>query len=92
MYGIKQIGKYNVDYEGLSYEGNIPYHMVIIEEFDQDDKPIGNRKTFYFRRNRTTTERYIMPNLSTEEAIDKWMLYPNYSKFQLYRKTVIERI
>ena len=92
MYGIKQIGKYNVDYAGLSYDGKTPYHMVIIEEFDQNDKPTGNRKTFYFRGNRTMAERYIMPDLSTEEAIDEWMRYPSYSKFKLYRKTVIEKV
>ena len=92
MYGIKQVGKYNVYYAGLSYDKDIPYNMVIIEAFDRNDKPNGNRKTFYFRRNRTMTERYIMPDLNTEEALDKWMIYPNHSKFQLYRKTVIERI
>lgn len=92
MCGVKQIGKYNVDYAGFVYDNNISYHMVIVDEFDENDKPTGVRKTFYFRSNSDTTEEYIMPDLSTEEKVDYWMEYPNHSKFQIYKTVIIERV
>lgn len=49
---IKMIGKFNVDYEGRSYDGNQVYEIVIISEFDRADKEIA-RKVFLFQRQTT---------------------------------------
>ena len=92
MYDMTHIGKYNVDFAGETYDEGIPYDTVIIEEFDRLNKPTGIKKVFYFRRNRTAAEKYIMPDLSTEEKVDYWMEYPSYSKFQMYKTIITERI
>lgn len=94
MYGIQRIGKYNVDYAGSIYDKNIPYHMVIIEEFDRDDKPTGKRKTFYFRENRANRKtecKYLCPQFSTESEITNLMSYPEYSRFRIYKQVVFEK-
>ncbi len=31
-----KVGKYNVDFAGVKYDGTIPYSKVVIEEFDGD--------------------------------------------------------
>lgn len=79
MYGIKEVGKYNVDSAGLVYYGKIPYEMVIIEEFNSDDIPTGRRKILYFRNDK----EYKIPGFSTEKEIDKWFLRKNYSKIAI---------
>ena len=89
MYGMKEIGKYNVDYEGLSYDGKIPYQMVIIAEFDGDKEL--SRKRFYFRDNIGLNRFYIMPPLGTEEQIEDILQYPDNSKIRVYDQRVIER-
>lgn len=89
MYGMKEIGKYNVDYEGLSYDGKIPYQMVIIAEFDGDKEL--SRKRFYFRDNIGLNRFYIMPPLGTEEQIEDILQYPDNSKIRVYNQMVIER-
>ena len=92
MYDMKHVGKYNVDFAGETYDEGIPYDTVIIEEFARLNKPTGIKKVFYFRRNRTAAERYVMPDLSTEEKVDYWMVYPNHSKFRLSTRVIIERV
>lgn len=89
MYRVKEIGKYNVDYEGLSYDGKIPYQMVIISEFDGDKEL--SRKRLYFRDNIGANRFYIMPPLRTEEQIEKILQYPNNSRIIAYNQMVIER-
>lgn len=92
MYKVQEIGKYNVDFVGVSYDGDIPYQMVIIEEFD-DDTPIkGSKKTLYFRQNIGTETKYIMPDMRTETEIEKWLQYRNNTKLQIYNKLVIEEV
>lgn len=92
MYDMKHIGKYNVDYAGLSYDGGIPYQLVIIEEFDEHNKPTGNKKSLYFRCNRTVTEKYVMPDLSTEKKVGEWMGFKNYTKFQIFNCRMAEEV
>lgn len=92
MYDMKHVGKYNVDFAGETYDEGVPYDTVIIEEFDRYNKPTGIKKTFYFRRNRTTTEQYIMPDLSTEEKISQWMGFKSHTKFQIFNRRIIEEI
>ena len=92
MYDMKHVGKYNVDFAGETYDEGVPYDTVIIEEFDRYNKPTGIKKTFYFRRNRTTTEQYIMPDLSTEEKISQWMGFKSHIKFQIFNRRIIEEI
>ena len=92
MYDMKHVGKYNVDYAGLSYDEGVPYQLVIIEEFNKLNKPTGNKKSLHFRCNRTAAEKYVMPDLSTEEKVDYWMVYPNHSKFRLSTRVIIERV
>lgn len=90
MYGIKEVGKYNIDYEGLSYDGNIPYNMVIIEEFDGNTPVKGSRKTLYFRENQGIERIYILPGMRTEEQIEQFLRYPNNAKLKVYMKPVVE--
>lgn len=71
---VEYIGKYNVDYAGLSYDRNTPYELVIISEFDKD-KEI-RRKTYYFQHDKS----YIKPKLKTEADIEKVMKFKQYSK------------
>lgn len=92
MYDMRHIGKYNVDYAGLSYDEGIPYQLVIIEEFNKLNKPTGNKKSLYFRCNRTAAEKYVMPDLGTEEKVDEWMGFKNYTKFQIFNCRVVERV
>lgn len=49
MCRVMQIGKYNVEYAGLSYDNEIPYSMVIIHTFDKDDMPTGQKQVLYFQ-------------------------------------------
>lgn len=94
MYGMKEVGKYNVDYEGLSYDydGQIPYEMIIIEEFEGNTPIAGSRKTLYFRQNTGTERKYIMPKMRTEQDVEFWLQYRNCSKIQIYNKLVIEEV
>ena len=86
MYGVKEVGKYNVDYEGLSYDGKTPYEMIIIEEFDGNTPVKGSRKTLYFR----IDGKYIVPQLNTEAKIEAWLKYKNNSKIQVHKEVVVE--
>lgn len=92
MYGIKEIGKYNVDFEGLSYDGNIPYQMVIIEEFNGNTPVEGGKKILYFRQNIGTERKYIMPEFKNEKAVEMWLQYQNNTKIQMYNKIVVEEV
>lgn len=92
MLGIKEVGKYNIDFEGRSYDGNIPYEMVIIEEFNGNTPVKGSRKTLYFRQNTKIEDTYIIPKFNTEEEIKKWLQYRNNAKIQIYNKIVVEEV
>lgn len=81
MYGVKEVGKYNVDFSGSIYDGKILYEMIIIEEFNKKDEPTGRRKTLYFRNDK----KYKIPGFSTEKEVDKWFSYKNYSKIAICR-------
>lgn len=92
MYGVKEIGKYNVDFEGLSYDKNIPYEMVIIEEFNGDIPIQGSKKVLYFRQNSLGERKYLMPEFTDEKSVEVWLKYHNYAKIQIYNKTIAEEI
>lgn len=92
MCGIKEVGKYNVDFEGLIYDGNIPYEMVIIEAFDGNTPIDGSRKILYFRSNTEAERKYIMPEFRNEESVEMWLQYRNNAKIQIYTKTIVEEI
>lgn len=76
---IQEIGKYNVDNEGFAYDKNKKYYMFIFEEFNKNDKPIGNKKTFYIDCEK-------IPEFKTEKEIEEIMKYKNYSKIKIERK------
>ncbi|MCM1178672.1 MAG: hypothetical protein NC347_00310 [Clostridium sp.] len=90
MFKEKQIGKYNIVYEGISYDGKIPYRMFIITEFE-GNTPI-REITLYFRRNIGTEEKYLMPDMRTESDIERWLQYPDESKIQIYNQLVVETV
>lgn len=92
MYGIKKIGKYNVDFEGLEYDGKIPYEMVIIEEFNENTPVKGSKKTLYFRQNIGIERRYIIPEFTNEKSVEIWLQYRNNAKIQIYNKIVVEEV
>lgn len=70
---VKEIGKYNIDFARLSYDGKIPYEMVIIEEFNGNEPVKGSKKTLYFRQNIGTERKYIMPEFKNEAAVEMWL-------------------
>lgn len=67
---VEQIGKYNVDYAGDSFDGNTKYTLLIISEFDNNDEV--DRRIIYIKGDG--------PRLKTEEQIEAFMSYPNYTK------------
>lgn len=89
MYG-RVVGKYNVSYCGASYDGDVPYEMVIIEEFNGDIPVKGSKKTLYFRRNKGTDRTYILPDMRTEKEVEKWMQYKNYTRIGVRLQVQIE--
>lgn len=85
---VKQIGKYNVDFAGLVYDEGIPYQMVSIFEFD-GNKPVNEgrpKKTLYFRQDKGD----ILPDLRTEEDVEKLLRYRNHEKIHIYNNRVVE--
>ena len=83
MYGIKEVGRYNVDYEGLVYDGKIPYQMVIIEKFNGNTPIEGSRKTLYFRDNQKAERKYIVPEIRTETEVEQFLKYQNNAKIKI---------
>lgn len=79
---IIQVGKYNVDNEGFSYDKGKRYYIFIFEEFDKNDNPVGNRKVFYI-------DSKTIPELKTEKEIEEIMRYKNYSKIKIEQKIFI---
>lgn len=88
MYGVIEVGKYNVSYEGFIYDGKIPYKMVIIQEFE-GYVPVGKSKTLYFR---VQVGKYIVPIIKTEKEVEELLKYKNNQKLQVYKKLAIERV
>ncbi len=80
---VKEIGRFNVDYAGLIYDGRIPYNMIIISEFDDADKFLGN-KTFYFYGE--------VPDFETEEEVEEVYSFLRYTKLQAERRLVVRKI
>ena len=92
MIGIKEIGKYNIDFAGLIYDGIIPYELIIIEEFDGNIPIQGSRKSFYIRKNIGNENKYIYPNLRCERDVENILQYPNNSRLAIYNKIIVERV
>lgn len=82
---IIQVGKYNVDNEGFAYDKEKRYYIFIFEEFDKNDKPVGNKKVFYI-------DSKIIPEFETEKEIEEIMEYKNYSKIKIERKNFYKYI
>ncbi len=89
---VKEVGKYNIDFVGLSYDGNIPYEMIIIEEFNGNVPVVGSRKILYFRQNLDFKMKYIIPDFKDETEVEMWLQYRNNAKIQIYNKIIIEEI
>lgn len=92
MYGIKEIGKYNIDFAGISYDKNILYEMVIIEEFNGDIPIQGSKKVLYFRQNSSGERKYLMPEFTDEKSVGIWLKYRNHAKIQICNKTIAKEI
>lgn len=88
MYGVRMVGKYNVDYEGRCYDRNIPYEMVIIEEFNGNLPVKGRCVTLYFR----CDGKYIVPDMKTEAEVEEWLHYRNHDKIKAYKKIAVEEV
>lgn len=81
-----QINQYNVDIYGdglKEYEG---FYMVIIVEFDENDKQL-EQKTFYFK---SKTIKLLEDYL--KENVNDFFQYRNYAKWQLEAKILAHRI
>lgn len=81
-----QINKYNVDIYGdglKEYEG---FYMVVIVEFDENNKQL-EQKTFYFKsESLRLLEDYI------KENVDDIFQYRNNAKWQLEARILAHRI
>lgn len=81
-----QINQYNVDIYGdglKEYEG---FYMVIIVEFDENDKQL-EQKIFYFKSNSLKLlEDYLKQN------VNDVFQYRNYAKWQLEARILAHRI
>lgn len=81
---VKEIGRFNVDYAGLIYDGRIPYNMIIISEFDDADKFLG-KKTFYFYGE--------VLDFETEEEVEEVYSLPiSQGKLRVERSLVIQKM
>lgn len=87
MYGIKVIGKYNVDYKGDIWDKKIKYEMVGIQEFN-GNSPVGKEKILYFLDNKNC----IIPELITEEQVERFLKYKNFTKLAVRKTIVIEEV
>lgn len=83
MNGTKEVGKYNVDYKGDIWDGKIKYEMVGIQEFN-GDIPVGNEKILYFLLEKDC----IIPDLETEEEVERLLVYENYTKLIVRQQIV----
>lgn len=87
MYGVKEIGKYNVDYKGAVLDGKIKYEMIGIQEFT-GDTPTGKEKILYF----LTGKNCIIPGFGTDEDIEQFLKYRSYTKLRIRKQIVIEEV
>ena len=86
--GTKIIGKYNVDYCGNVWDGKIKYNMVIISEFDSNDKEIS-RSIYYFLCGKGLTT----PEFKTEADVEKiTKYYRNHAKIKAWKTIRTETI
>ena len=89
--GTKIVGKYNVDYCGAVYDGKIKYEMVIISEFDSNDREIS-RSIYYF----LCGEDLITPEFQTEADVEKiTKYYQNNAKIKAWKAfhtSIIEKM
>lgn len=85
MYGIKEVGKYNVDYAGCAYDKNVPYDMVIFEAFEGNNLVEGSKKRLYF----LATAGCITPSFNTELEIELFLKLPNNAKISIRKKEIL---
>ncbi|MCM1178671.1 MAG: hypothetical protein NC347_00305 [Clostridium sp.] len=90
MFKERQIGKYNVVFNGIAYDGKIPYQIVMIAEFSENT-PI-REITLYVRQNIGITGKYLLPDMRTESDVARWLQYPDKSKIQIYNQLVVETV
>lgn len=81
-----QINQYNVDIYGDRLKEYGGFYMVVIVEFDENDKPL-EQKSFYFKSNSLKIlEDYL------KENVDDIFQYRNCAKWQLEAKILAHRI
>lgn len=86
--GMKTIGRFNVDYCGAAWNGSTKYEMVIISEFDNNDKEI-RRYTYYFLRG----DGLIIPDFKTEaEVKDILRNYSNNARIKAKQTFITEAV
>lgn len=83
-----KVGKYNVDFAGVKYDGTIPYSKVVIEEFDGDCPIAMYTKTLYFN----IGTNFMVSPFSTEKEIEDYLGYPDNTKLQLSTKLTVREV
>lgn len=86
MYGIKEVGKYNIIFEGVSYDKGIPYEMVIIEKLK--DSTRESRKTLFLGRIQEWKENILCLNLKMKKRLKCYTI--NITTIQKFK--FIERL
>lgn len=90
FYGTYCFGKYNLTFAGMIYDRDHDktYTMMIVDEFDENDKPIGYQKTFYA----LFSDDFYEDNIKkiNEDDIELLVKKPNFSK--VYFSTITQMI
>ena len=84
MYGIRQVGRFNVNYAGNAYEKGTRYSMIIIEEFEGNRFIPESRRVLYVKNG----TGYVAPDLQTEDEVRSFLKYRNYEKLSFVKREV----
>lgn len=82
-FDTKQISSFNVSYVGQSFSNGIPYQVIILQEFDTNDKPIGDAKTLYVKQTHNNKSIISLPEIDSVDIIKKLMKFPNHSRLEI---------
>lgn len=87
---VYEVGKYNVSFEGIIYDGKTPYELVIIQEFDGNAPIHGGKKVLYIRNGIYDGSEYIIPKFETEHDVERLLTYPNNARIAIRNTWVLD--
>lgn len=80
----KEIGSFNVDYMGYSYDDGKTYEMIILTRFDGNKET--ERKTLYVLVSDKDEKEngYFVPSFKNEEQVKQYFQYKNNQRLKMY--------